>query len=357
MCIMHRKGIISGTLCLLLVLGSSLRAGEPQTQPVGHGVAQDVPLDLSGTGGQTREWLAAFDVPAGIFDYTIELRDHEEERTFYRVVFPSAFKSPWSQNNIVPCELYVPAHATGRIPAAIVLDILDGSAVLARGLARGLADHGVAALYMPMACYNQRRPPGNAQAEYVATDPARAVESWRQTVMDIRRAKAVLASRLDIDPQHLGITGISLGGIVTSLAAGVDGTFDRVVPILAGGNLAHLTFTVREVRHMRQTLQDVGVDEQRLHKIMAPVEPLNFASRIDPKRCLMINALQDEVIPRTATDALIHAIGKPQVLWTQAGHYSAVLFLPSIRATAARFICGKSVSELAINEHHGAKTP
>ena len=348
----HTYKALNVPLFMLLVvapIGPQLRAADPQTRPVEHAMARDVPLDLTGTNGQTREWLAAFDVPAGTFDYTIELREHEEGRDLYRIVFPSAFNSPWPQNNVVPCELYLPAAASEKIPAAIVLDILDGSAVLARGLARGLADHGVAALYMPMACYGQRRPAGNAQVEYVMADPTRAVESWRQTVMDIRRAKAILASRPDIDPTHIGITGISLGGIMTSLAAGVDGSFDRVVPILAGGNLAHLTFTVREVRRLRATLQDAGIDEAKFLQIMAPVEPLNFASRIDRRHCLMINATLDEVIPRTATDALATAIGQPQILWTQAGHYSSVLYLPAIRATVARFICGKSVGELSVD--------
>ena len=324
-------------------------AADPQTRPVERATARDVPLDLSGASGQERTWLQAFDVPAGTFDYTIDFRDREEGRDFCRAVFPSAFKSPWPQNNVVPCELYLPANASGKIPGAIVLDILDGSAVLARGLARGLADHGVAALYMPMACYGPRRPEGNAQVEYVMADPARAVESWRQTVMDIRRAKAVLASRPNIDSNHIGITGISLGGIMTSLAAGVDGSFDRVVPILAGGNLAHLTFTVREVRRLHAKLQEAGIDEARFAQIMAPVEPLNFASRIDRRHCLMINATLDEVIPRSATDELVHAIGQPQILWTQAGHYSSVFYLPAIRATVARFICGKSVSELSVD--------
>ena len=60
-------------------------------------------------------------------------------------------------------------------------------------------------------------------------------------------------------------------------------------------------------------------------------------------------ATLDEVIPRSATDELLHAIGQPQILWTQAGHYSSVFYLPAIRATVARFICGKSVDELSVD--------
>ena len=38
--------------------------------------------------------------------------------------------------------------------------------------------------------------------------------------MDIRRAKAVLATRPEIDAAHIGITGISWGGYLTCLVAG-----------------------------------------------------------------------------------------------------------------------------------------
>jgi cephalosporin-C deacetylase-like acetyl esterase len=201
-----------------------------------------------------------------------------------------------------------------------------------------------------MACYNQRRPKGDAHFGFFIEDPNRAVDIWRQTVMDIRRAKAILATRPEIDPAHVGITGISLGGIVISLAAGVDGEFDRVVPILAGGDIASLTFSTRETRGLRARMEERHITEEQLAKIMAPVEPLNFAARIDSTRCLMINALQDEVIPRAATDLLFNAIGHPQILWSPAGHYSSVFYLPSIQATVARFIEGKPVSKIAMSE-------
>src|SRR6185437_14868057 len=113
--------------------------------------------------------------------------------------------------------------------------------------------------------------------------------------------KAILASRTEIDAAHISITGISLGGIMTSLAAGVDGTFDRVVPILAGGDLARLIFHAPEMRRLRAELIARGVTPEQLEKVLACVEPLHFASRIDPRRCLMINASTDEVIPRLAT--------------------------------------------------------
>jgi dienelactone hydrolase len=314
--------------------------------PIEKRQAHDQPIDLHGATGNAADWLKAFDVKAGAFDYTTQLVDQDEFVSVYRLTYASPFKSPVPENNVVPAEFYLPRKPTGKIRAAVVLDIMAGNAVIARSMARGLADGNIAAIYVPMAYYNQRRPKDDPRFRISHLDPANAVDALRQTVMDIRRAKAILASRPEIDPDHISITGVSLGGIMASLAAGVDGSFDRVVPILAGGDLADLVFKTPETRRLRAKLVADGMTAPQLAVILAPVEPLHFASRIDPQRCLMINALNDEVIPKTDTDALNKAIGSPQQLWVPSGHYSAILFLPAIRETAVRFIGGKPVERI-----------
>jgi dienelactone hydrolase len=308
--------------------------------------ATDEPLDLRGATGDLAKWLKPFAVEPQKFSYTQQLLDEDENVRVYRLTFPSPFVSPWPMNNVVPAELYVPKSAKGKLPATIVLDIMDGSAILPRGLAHGMAENGVAALYVPMAYYGERRPKSDPHLKAFMDDPVRTLDALRQTVMDIRRAKAILAGRVEVDSKHVGITGISLGGIMTSLAAGVDGGFDRVVPILAGGDLAAMVFHARETRSIRAKLEEKGVSKEQLETMLAPVEPLNFASRIDTGRCLMINAAQDEVIPRDCTDALNKAIRSPQILWAPAGHYSSILFLPAIRQTVVRFMTGQKVEKI-----------
>jgi dienelactone hydrolase len=344
-------GLLAG-----LVLTSSLFASpdiSPTTAPssrpsapIVRASAEDHLIDLRGATGQLADWLNQFEVKPERFDYTMQLWDEDDYVQVYRLTFASPFVSPWPENNVVPAEFYLPRKANGKIRAAIVLDIMAGNAILARSMARGLAEGGVAALYVPMAYYNQRRPKNDPHFRIFDRDPTRAVDAIRQTVMDVRRAKAILQSRPRIDPDHVGITGISLGGIMTSLAAGVDGTFDRVVPILAGGDIASLVFSTPETRRLRAELIKRGITPEQLEHVLACVEPLNFASRIDPRRCLMINAAHDEIIPKLATDLLAKAIGSPELLWAPAGHYSAVVYLPAIRQTALRFLSGQTVDKL-----------
>lgn len=326
----------------------------PATQPAAQTEnfqAADQPLKVDGADGDLARWLKPFEKTPETFSCTVQLMADEDTLLFYRLVFPSSVNSPWPQNNVVPCELYLPkgqpGQAQAKIPAAIVLDILDGSAVVPRLLARGLAEQGVAALYVPMACFGARRPPGNVHLRRMADDPQLAIENIRQTVLDIRRAKAILVSRPDVDPRRLAITGVSMGGIITSLAAGVDGEFSRVVPILAGGDLAEIIFTGRrETRLMRDAMIAKGMSREDAEHFLAPIDPLSFASRIAPGSCMMINAANDEVIPKATTMALFHAIRSPQILWEPMGHYSSVWYLPKIRQGAIDFIKGLKVESL-----------
>jgi len=315
----------------------------PSTQPatpVETIDAADLPLQRQGADARTAAFLATFDTASEKFHYTLQLVSEEETFRVYRLVYPSAVKTPWPENNQVPAEFYVPraAKAGAKVPAAVVLDILDGSAILPRMMARAAAQNGIAALYFPMPYYNARRPADKGHELALREDPRRAADGLRQTVMDVRRARAILAARPEVDPRQVCITGISMGGIMTALAAGVDGQFARVVPILSGGDLATIIFHAHESRKLRAAMEAKGMDRDAAAEALAAVEPLNYATRIGPDRCLMINASNDEVIPKETTEKLCKAAGGPQVLWLQAGHYSSLTFFPLMQKTVIDFL-------------------
>jgi hypothetical protein len=52
---------------------------------------------------------------------------------------------------------------------------------------------------------------------------------------------------------------------------------------------------------------------------------------------LMLNARYDEVIPRECTESLWHALGEPEIVWWDAGHYSAARFMLDGLARVTRF--------------------
>lgn len=344
---MGSKGIIFVVLLPLLAGTGRARPIDrlfvPQARPatpVETVTATDQPLNRSASKEPADRYLDAFDLPPAKFEYTLQLVSAEETLRLYRLVYPSPEKTPWPENNAVPAEFYLPPDASesAKVPAAIILDIMDGSAILPRMMARAAAQRGLAALYLPMPYYNARRPANDEHEQVLRDDPRRAADGLRQTVMDVRRAKAILASRPEVDAGHIGITGISMGGILTALAAGVDGEFDRVVPILSGGDVATIVFHAHETRKLRAAMKAKGMDRDAAAAALAPVEPVNFASRIGADRCLMINAAADEVIPRATTEALHAAAGGPQIVWLQAGHYTSLTYFPLMQKTVIEFL-------------------
>ena len=99
----------------------------------------------------------------------------------------------------------------------MVLHILGADFALSRYLAARLADRGVAALFVKLPYYGERRPPGG-EKRFLSADIERSVVAMGQGICDVRRAAAWLASRPEVDSGKLGVTGISLGGIVSSVA-------------------------------------------------------------------------------------------------------------------------------------------
>lgn len=241
------------------------------------------------------------------------------------VTFPSPVETPFACNNTVHCEYFRPRVA-GRRPAVVVLHILGGDFPLARLFCRYLAASGTAALFVKMPYYGPRRPSG-PRKRMISDDPRETVEGMRQAVLDIRRAAAWLAAREEVDAHRLGIFGISLGGITAALAAAQEPRFANVCLMLAGGDLGQVVWQTREAARAREKWLTSGGTVEQFVDILRAVDPAAYAGRLQGRRLLMLNAANDEVIPRACTESLWRASGRPPIVWYDAGHYSVVRFL------------------------------
>jgi len=288
------------------------------------------------------------DVPDGfrlgpaVFTYELEMLRDSGRFTVAAVRFPSPIVSPDPVNNTVHAEYFRPIAPSPdpnpqRRPAVIVLHILGADFALSRYLAARLADRGIAALFVKLPYYGERRPPGEPK-RFLSTDVERSIGAMRQGICDVRRAAAWLASRPEIDPDRLGITGISLGGIVASVAAAVDPTLNRAVFLLAGGDLARILWEMPEAAKYRALWIESGKTLADLKTLTDPYDPLTYAHRLVGKRLLMIAGNVDEVVPPDCTRALWSAAGRPPIVWYDCGHYSAVAYLlPAVRRSVEFF--------------------
>jgi dienelactone hydrolase len=258
------------------------------------------------------------------FPYEQQLRydlEHSGVEVF-TVRFPSPVESPHRENNTVHAEYFRPKHAGGKMPAVVVLDILQGNALVSRGAAMWLAQNGVAAMAITMPYYGPRRP-AEGRHRMLTPDVGQSVENVRQTVLDCRRAVAWLAARPEVDADRLGVVGTSLGSFMGGLVAASEPRVHSACLVLGGGGLVDAFYNHPRAKWAAQALLLAGITKEKLQRQIAPVDPLTYADRLRDKKLLLIGASRDDIVPPESMKRLWEATGKPKIVWLDATHVGA----------------------------------
>lgn len=314
-------------LALVLLTATFGRASDEK--PLG-GRVEWIPSDRETTIAEL------FRLPAHAFDYTQQpVATCSKSIEIFEVTFPSPVVTPEANNNTVHCE-YFRSKQPGRRPAVIVLHILGGDFDLSRLFARFLAHNGVHALFLKMPYYGPRRT-NDSSRRMVSADVRQTVAGMRQAVLDIRQAVGWLAARDEVDGRRLGIFGISLGGITAALAATAEPRLEKICLMLAGGDIAQVAWTSRELQPLRKRWTTDGGTRDEFFATMKTIDPVTYAANLRGRKVLMLNASHDEVIPRACTESLWRAFGRPEIVWFDAGHYSAMAYIFDGLARVTRF--------------------
>jgi dienelactone hydrolase len=273
------------------------------------------------------------DVPK---DYRLEAHRFDYEMTPKRELpvsgieqfelrYPSPVESPHKENNTVWAEYYRPKKA-GPMPGVIVLDITAGDQTLSRVISRHLAQNGIAALFVQMAYYGPRRPPGSS-ARLLSTDLEQNLAAVRQTVLDLRRATAWLESRPEIDKKRLGIMGTSLGSFVATLTAEMEPKLGRLTVLLGGADFVEGYWDHPEAVKYRKIFEALGGKKEQIKELIAPIDPITCVKNLRECKVLIIAAKNDEIVPPRMAETLWRETGKQQIIWLNSGHYTAALYL------------------------------
>jgi dienelactone hydrolase len=251
------------------------------------------------------------------------------------VTFPSPVRTSVEANNTVHAEYYR-SRRDGRRPAVIVLHILGGDFELSRLFANCLAQHGVHALFVKMPYYGPRRDPASP-SRMVSADPTETVAGMTQAVLDIRRATTWLASRPEVDAEELGVFGISLGGITSALVAAAEPRVQNACLLLAGGDIGAAGWDGPYTKVVRERWLSKGRTREEFEAILKAVDPVTYAAGARGKRILMLNATDDEIIPRDCTISLWKSLGEPEIEWLNGGHFSVIRHLFSALLRVSHF--------------------
>ncbi len=280
------------------------------------------------------------------FEYRIRLLTERAQFRVYRLTYPSPVITPVESNNTIPADYYLPKHIQPggvKYPAVICLHILDGNEQLTDLTCSVLASRGVPALSFKLPYYGDRGLSKDPKA--LADNPKMFIGAIAQVGEDVRRTVDLLASRPEINPERIGITGISLGAIIAATSAGAEPRFHRASLMLSGGDLLPMIYHARETRPLSEMIRKLSPQERaEVEAKIAEVDPLRFAPALRDRarqgKVLMINATEDEVIPRRCTEKLAEALGiADRVAWFEGlGHYTAMAELPrAMRMTADFF--------------------
>ncbi len=285
----------------------------------------------------TEESLSRFQLKRKSFDWVLTYDFASEALVIGDLSFPSEVETRWSEANTVFAEYYRP-RVSGKVPGVIVLDILEGNFVVARTVARALAEKGVAALPVHMPFFGKRRPDRDPDATMFSGSIPLTRDLMTQAVLDIRSAAQWLRTREETDPEKIGVVGVSLGAVIGGLAVGVDNGFTKNALILGGGDLGQLIWTSPETSQLKEKLLANGYTLKRLRDELRPVDPLTYAHRINPSRVIMFNAKKDETVINECTAKFWEKAGQPKIVWYNTSHLGMALYINTIIQQTVAFI-------------------
>jgi cephalosporin-C deacetylase-like acetyl esterase len=189
-----------------------------------------------------------------------------------------------------------------------------------------------------MPFFGRRRPRDDPDANVFSDSIPLTCDLITQAVLDVRSAAQWLRTREEIDPQRIGVVGVSLGAVMGGLAIGVDKTFTKNALLLGGGDIAQLVWTSPETGELKEKLREKGYTLEKLRQELRPVDPLTYAHRIDSSTVIMFNAKKDQTVINDCTIKFWEKAGRPKIVWYNTSHVGMALYSNKVIEQIVAFI-------------------
>lgn len=298
-----------------------------------------------------------YQYPEGKADFKLSLDKETARWRRYAVSFASAHHNLYPEQANALGRYYQPL---GEEPAPLVILIHglgDNSIIPLKLIARALAGRGIASFTLQMVFHSSRQPP-EMRRRYPNLTPEEWFEGYYTSVIEVRQIIDWAFGRPEIDNRKISLAGISLGGIISAIAMGVDRRVKAGIFIVAGGNAVKIDQFSHHAAMRYYQRPGEAEYQARLHRYhhyceeialkglenVAPdhpsylTDPLTFAPSLKGRHILMLNARRDEVIPREAALDLWEASGRPEIYWFWANHTGIWFWYPFILHKIVRFL-------------------
>jgi len=276
----------------------------------------------------------------------------------YEVTFHSACPNRYQEKDTACGEYYLPSTGS-RFPVAILIHGLgvteEKNVAPLRMLSRDLAKRGIASFVLKLllpaqAAEGKRR---QLSGPYIEN----WLELYQVLVINTRQVIDWARSRNELDAERAAVIGVSTGGMASAIAMAVDRRITAGVFIITGGNMGKMTWSENtEVQlghgctksqchevysHYPRYLADVkekGIENVVPAKECFLFDPVTFAPHLWSRPMLMINAEQDNSVPKDSTLEFWQACGRPRIVWLPANHQTIFLRYHSIRSEITAFL-------------------
>ncbi len=186
------------------------------------------------------------------------------------------------------------------------------------------AKRGIAVM-TPSLPYHHRRTEGVPLIpgqQLIIGPPGAVSDNLRRAVVDTRRAVDWLATCPDIDQHAISIAGVSLGGIVASLAFKVEPRFANGVFVVGGSGVGDI------LEHGRTDVLDIFraaaranvVNPQDFIDALQIADPINVPDFV-PRPALLMNGLSDIIMVLDNALRFRESMCLAEQIWTTGGHY------------------------------------
>jgi len=298
-----------------------------------------------------------YDYLSGESRFNLDLKETTSTWSHYEVDFASAHPIRYQESNTAGGEYFMP-HRGNHFPFVILLHGMgDRSLIPCRMLARHLAKRGIACFVLYLV-FHSRRMPKVMKGQFLPQSVNEWLEAFQVSVIDVRRVIDWAKDKTEIDNERTAVVGMSMGGLASAIAMGVDKRITAGVFITTGGNLEEITWQGKssaaqkghdctreechnvysQYPHYLVEVAKRGFENLTPTKECFLFDPMTFACYLRKRPILMINALKDRYIPKRATLDFWEACDKPPIIWLPATHVTIYLQYPIIAKKITDFL-------------------
>lgn len=180
-------------------------------------------------------------------------------------------------------------------------------------------ERGLDVVLLTLPEHGVRTPPGArfSGESFAVPNVARLSEAVREAIYETHALTSWLRAQ---SGAPVGLLGLSLGGYLAALAAGLMEDLDFVVPIVPPVCMGDLAWRFFERTHHARQGGSAALSHAELRAAFRIHSPLAHPPRVPIERLLIVAGRGDRVVPPEHPHALWRHWGEPRVHWFSGSH-------------------------------------